>query len=200
MRWARTSAPPILIVRAVDPVVGDPLEEGERAGTRDLDLPERGHVDDADALAEGLVLGRDALEEGRDRPAERALVCPGASPRRARLEVLRALPAVLRPEDGAELLQTPVQRAQALRPAPLVRVERIPEAVVVLVDLARGRFREVGITVGSPEAPRPVPRNVELRLPCRDQLRKRLAHPARAAEAVQRQARRHPDTRDARQR
>ena len=59
---------------AVDAGVADALEQRERARARDLDLAERAEVDDADALAEGLVLGRQQRLPRRLAPAERALV------------------------------------------------------------------------------------------------------------------------------
>ena len=90
-------------------------------GPAHLDLAERAHVDDADALAYRLVLGGDEVVVRRTRPAEPALVLAGAPPGLARVEVVGALPAVLRAEDRAGLLQAPVQRAQPLWASCLAR-------------------------------------------------------------------------------
>ena len=86
-----------------------------------------------------------------------------------------------------------MQRAQPLRAARLRHVERVAEPVVVPVDLARGRRRELDVTVGAAEAPGPIRLDVDLALPGDDQLCNRLADPAGAAEAVQRQAGRQPE-------
>ncbi len=115
-------------------------------------------------------------------------------------EVVGALPAVLRPEDRAELLQPPVQRTQPPRPSCLRDVVRIALPVVVLVDLARARCGEIGIPVGTAEAPRAVGLDVDLGARRRHELRERLAEPARATESVQGQACSHPEAADARHR
>src|SRR6185369_5650576 len=172
--------------RTVDPVVGNALEQGKGARPRDLDLSEGRHVDDPDALAERAMLLRDEVEIRRCRPAELALIGARAPPGLAGTEIVGPLPAVLRAEDRAQLLEAPVQRAEPLRPPPLVGVERITKAVVVAVDLARGGGREVRVAIRAAEAPGTVALDVELRLAGRDQLRRGLPHPACAAEAVQR--------------
>ena len=115
----------------------------QRARALDGGLAERRHVDDAGPLAERRVLRPEAVEVRRRRPAERALVGAGPAPRPAGLEVVGPLPAVLRSEHRALLLQPPVQRRRALRAPPLVGVERVAEAVVVAVGLARRRGREL---------------------------------------------------------
>ena len=154
----------------------------QRAVAGDLELAERRHVDDPDALAHRRVLDRDPVVVRRPRPAEGALVLARAPPRLAGPEVVGALPAVLRPEHGAELLQPPVQRAQPLGPPRLRRVVRIALPVVVLVDLARARGGEVGIAVRAAEPPRrgtaarrPRPRRSSRapRAPCRGRPRRR---------------------------
>ena len=146
------------------------------------------------------MLLRDEVEIRRSRPAELALIGARAPPGLAGTEVVGPLPAVLRAEDRAQLLEAPVQRAEPLRPPPLVRVERITKAVVVAVDLTRGGGREVGVAVRAAEAPGPVALDVELRLAGRDELRSGLPHSAGSAEAVQREAGRHPESRDPRHR
>src|SRR5207244_10114982 len=89
----------------VDAVAAHVLEQLERTVARELELAEGRHVDDADPLAHGPVLDRDAIVVRRPRPAEPTLVLACPAPRLARPEVVGALPAVLRPEHGAELLQ-----------------------------------------------------------------------------------------------
>ena len=181
--------------RPVDPVVADPLEQGQRARAGDFDLPERGHVDDPDTLAEGLVLHPEPLEPGRLPEPERPLVGSGPPARLPRLEEVRALPPVLRPEDRAEILETSVKRREPLGPAPLVDVERVAEAVVVAVDLARRLLREARIAVRRAEAPGAVAGHVELGLPLADPLGNRLADAAGPAEAVERETGGRPEPR-----
>ena len=186
--------------RPVDAVVADALEQSQRAGTAHLDLPERAHVDDPDPLAHRLVLGRDEVEVGRTRPAEAALVLAGAPPRAPGIEVVRALPAVLRAEDRTGLLQAAVERAQPAWAPGLGDVARIAEPVVVLVDLASGSRGELDVAVRAAEAPRPVARDVQLGLARDDQLGDGLAEPSRAAEAVEREPGGHPEAGHARNR
>src|SRR3954452_5507136 len=141
------------------------------------------------------MLLREEVEVRRRRPAELALVGARASPRLARMEVVGPLPAVLRAEHRAQLLEAPVQRAEPLRPPPLVRVERIAEAVVVAVDLARGCGAEPLHRVRAAEAPGAVALDVELRFAGREELRCALPHPAGTAEAVHRKTGCHPESR-----
>src|SRR5581483_10591142 len=88
--------------RAVDARVAHALEHVEIGR---LELAERCHVDDPEALSDRGVLDGDPVVPGRPRPADRALVLPGPPRRLARAEVVGALPAVLRPEDRAERLE-----------------------------------------------------------------------------------------------
>ena len=148
-------------------------------------------------LAEGRVLLGEPIEIGRLAPPEAALVgsCP---PRRSpRSEVVGAFPAVLDAEDRAELLQAPVERAHPLRPAPLVDIERVAEAVVVLVDLAGCLGRIGGVPVHAAEAPGAIPAHVELGIAGGHPLGDRLADPTGAAEAVQGETGGHPEARHA---
>ena len=105
-----------------------------------------------------------------------------------RLEMLGPLPSVLRPEDRAEVLHARVQRAGALRPAPFVGVEWIPEQVVVAVRLASQLGRVARVAMHRTESPRPVRVQVELGLAAGDELRQGPADAAGAAKSVQRQA------------
>ena len=177
---------------AVDPVAGDAFEQGQSAGALDIDLAERGHVDQADAIADRGVLRGHVLEPRRPHPAELALVGSRAPPGLPRVEVVRALPAVLGAERRAGFLEPAVERREAVRPAPLVGVERVAEAVVVLVDLAAGGLDLGGRPVRGAEPPRAVAARVELGLAGRHPLGDRLSDTACAAEAVQREAGRHP--------
>ena len=141
------------------------------------------------------MLHPEPLEPGRLREPERPLVGTGPSARLPRLEEVRALPPVLRPEDRTEILQPSVQGREPLRPPPLVDVERVPEAVVVTVDLAGRLLREARITVRRAEAPGAVAGHVELGLPCGDPLGDRLANAAGASEAVERETGGRPEPR-----
>ena len=146
-----------------------------------------------------MLLG-EPVEIGRRLPAERALVLPRPPPPQAGLEVVGALPAVLGAEDRAELLRSHVERAQPAPAARLARVERVAQAVVVLVDLARGLGGQHGVAVHPPEAPGAVGHDIDLGLAGGHPLRQRLAEPARAAEAVERQTGRDPEAAHAGQR
>ena len=122
--------------RPVDPVHAHALEQRGRVGPLDRDLAERGHVDDADPLAEGRVLGGQALVLGRPRQAVSALVGAGAPPRPPGPVVVGPLPAVLGAVHGAQILRAPVHRREPAGPAPLGGVERVAQPVVVPVGLA----------------------------------------------------------------
>src|SRR3984893_8083980 len=111
--------------RPVDQVARHAFEQRERSRTVQLDLPERRHVDDPDAFAEGAMLLGLQLEPWRPGPAEAALVGTRSPPGPSRLEVLGSLPAVFCSEDRAEVLHPMVQGARPARPAPLVGVVRI---------------------------------------------------------------------------
>src|SRR2546423_10330173 len=74
--------------RPGDQVARDTFEQGERARTVQLDLPERGHVDDPDAFAECAMLLGLQREPWRPGPAELALVGARPPPGPARLEKL----------------------------------------------------------------------------------------------------------------
>ena len=137
------------------------------------------------------------LEPGRLREPERPLVGAGPSARLPRLEEVRALPPVLRPEDRAEILEPSVQGREPLRPAPLVDVERVAEAVVVAVDLAGCLLREARIVVRRAEAPGTIAGHVDLGLPVADPLGDRLADAPGPAEAVEREAGGGPEPRHA---
>ena len=146
------------------------------------------------------MLDGDAVVGRRAAPPERALLLACAAPGLARAEVVGALPAVLAAEDGAELLEPSVQRAEAPRPARLGDVARVALPVVVLVDLARAGGSEVGIAIGAAEAPRPVRLHVDLGRAGRHELGERLPEPAGASEAVQRETRCEPEATHARHR
>ena len=178
--------------RAVDACAAHALEHVE---LRELELPEGGHVEDPRTLAHRGVLDREAVVPRRPHPAAGlALFLPGRARRVPRLVPVGALPAVLRPEDGAERFVPRVKRGEPLRPARLGHVQRVPQPVVVLVDLAPARGREGDVSVWPAEAPRPVRLDVHLGLAGGDELGQRLPEPSSAAEAVQRQPRREPET------
>src|SRR6185312_801900 len=161
----------------------------QRSGPRalDRDLAERGHVDQAHALAQGRGLLRQHAGVGRLGPAEGALLLPRPAPRLSGLAVVGALPAVLGGEDRAGVLHALVQRTRAPRTAQHVAVERVAQPVVVAVGLARVRGRIDRISMHGPEAPGPVGLEIQLALAAGHELGHSLADPARAAEAVERE-------------
>ena len=181
----RVDDPPGL---AVDVRVADALEQ--RGGTRALDgdLAERRQIDHPGALAQRCRLLRQDRHVRRLGPAEGPLLLPRSPWRLARAAVIRALPAVLGREHRPGVLHPLVQRAQAPRPAEHVAVERVAEAVVVAVGLARGLGGVARVAVHGAEAPRPVRLQVVLALAGGDELGDGLADPAGAAEAVEREA------------
>src|SRR5262249_53972841 len=71
-----------------------------------------------------------------------------------RLEPVRALPARLLAEDGAELRQPAVGRREAERPAGAPLVAGVLDVVVRRVDLERARERVGPRAVGAAEAAR----------------------------------------------
>ena len=86
-----------------------------------------------------------------------------------------------------------------LRPPERVAVERVAQAVVVAIGLARGLGGVARVAVHRAEAPGAVALQVELALARRHELGDRLADAARAAEAVQREAGGDEEARHARQ-
>ena len=177
----------------VDPAVADAVEQRQCSRTAHLELAERGHVEDADPLADRGVLSPHMLEPRRRRESERALVSAASPPRSSGLKVIRAFPAVLGPEDGAEFLGTRIEWAWSKPAPPLVGVEWVPEPVVVAVRLTRGGRREPRVAVGLAEPPRPVGGDVLLCLAVGHPLGERPAEPAGASEAVERQTGRDPE-------
>ena len=122
---------------ARDAVVAQPLEELRRARPADLELGERGLVEQRRGLAAGAVLGADRRRPVHARPAARAqrLVARrlvGGVP-------VDALPAGLLAEHRAVALVPRVGGRHAQRPAGLALVARVLDVVVGLVDLARAR-------------------------------------------------------------
>src|SRR6266853_2631033 len=75
-----------------------------------LPISERGEVEEADPLADGPVLGADAVEARRARPAPAALIGARAATGCARHEIVGALPAVLLAEHGAGFAESCVER------------------------------------------------------------------------------------------
>src|SRR2546428_4434184 len=157
--------------RPADAIPGDTLEQGQRSLTIQLDLPERRHVDDPDAFAEGAVLLRLQPEPGRPAPAEAALVCARSPPGLVRLEVLGPFPTMLCSEDPAEVLDPVVEGTRPAWPAPLVGVVWIAKEVVITVGLFRQLSDIAMIAVDRPETPGAGGIEVELALSGCDELR-----------------------------
>src|SRR5207244_3638849 len=155
---------------------------GSRAD--EVDLSERGHVDDPHPSTDRAMFLGLQLEPRRPGPAEAALVGAGPPPGPTRLEVLGPFPPVFGAEDRAQVLHPVVQGAGPAWPAPLVGVVRVAKEVVVAVRLS-GQLRHVAvIVVHRAKAPGPVGIEVELGLLRGDQLCQRLADSASTAEPV----------------
>ena len=176
---------------AGDVVVAEPLEQIRRALAGDLDLGERGLVEERSRLAAGAVLDADRRRPELARPPARAQ--PLLAARRVRLEPVRALPAGLLAERRTELLQARIGRREAQRPARLALVPRVLDVVVRGVDLGRAGERVGAAPVGGAEAARVHVPDVEARRPLDDPLRDELPHPAGAGEAVGAEARGDPE-------
>ena len=97
-----------------DAVGAEALEQRRRALAGNLELGERGLVEESRRLAAGAVLGADRRRPVSPGPAARAqaLVTHG----RIRLEPVRALPARFLAERGSELLQPAIRRRNPKRP------------------------------------------------------------------------------------
>ena len=123
---------------AVDVRVADALEQRSGARALDRDLAERGHVDQADALAQGRGLLRQHGGVGRLGPAEGALLLPRPAATAARARSSRRAPS--RSWSRRPRLRPACARAArscACGRPEHVAVERIAQAVVVAVGLAR---------------------------------------------------------------
>ena len=92
--------------RLVEVVRGDALERRKRAFAHDLELRERAHVDERDALAHGAMLLGDGAEPVRPALEGGAVGGVHAVGR----EPVRPLPAVARAEHGAPGREKAVQR------------------------------------------------------------------------------------------
>ena len=171
--------------RPVDQVAGYTLQQRQRASARDLDLSERAHVDDAGTLAESLVLLRHLVEVGRAGPSEAPLVSTGATPWPPRFVVVDPLPAMLGPEDRAEVLHARVKRAGPARTAPLVGVIGVAQKVVVPIRLARELGGIAVVAMNRTEAPAAVWMEVELGFATGHPLGQCAPDPACASEPVQ---------------
>ena len=167
---------------ADDAVVAQPLEQRRRARPADLELGERGLVEERGGLSRGRMLGADGGRPVLPRPAARAQRLVAA--RGVRLVPVHPFPAGLLAEGGAVLPVPVVDRGDAQRPPRLALVARVLDVVVGLVDLARALERVGGRAVVLAEAPHVHLPHVERRLALGDPLRHQLAHPARAREPV----------------
>src|SRR5262249_22559537 len=169
-----------------DAVVAQALEELGRAFARDLDLRERGLVEEGGGLA-----ARDVLRADRGRPQTTG---PAARPqrlvtaRRVRLEPVRAFPPGLLPECGTELDEARIGRRHTQRSSCRTLVPWILDVVVRRVDRDRPRERVVAAAVVAAEAARVHLPRVEARDALDDPLGDELAHSARACETVRAEA------------
>src|SRR6185503_16431065 len=138
---------------SIDVVRGGSLEQLEGTRTRDLDLAERREVDEPDTPTNGAVLLPYPIEPFRPGPAALPRQTAGTRPRPPGPMQVGTLPARLRPEQGARVLQPPVERGQAARATGDVGVVREAQPVVVAVGLAGETRREHRVAIGVGEAP-----------------------------------------------
>src|SRR6202011_65894 len=113
-------------------VVAETLEEVSGAATADLDLGERGEVEERRRLATRPMLRLDCRRPQSACPTAGAqrLVAAGSSG----LEPVGPLPSRLLPERRAELLQTRVGRRKPQRPSGGAFVTGVFDVVVGRVD------------------------------------------------------------------
>ncbi len=168
-----------------------PLEEAGRVRAGDLDLREARLVEQRRAFAGGEVLGHDRRRPVFSRPSERPpVLVVGVLVRR---EPVRALPARLLAEHGAERPQARVRRRHLQGPAGRALLARIVDVVVRRVDLvgacgrvpARPVLRAEPADVHLPEVPG--------RLAVHDPVGQHHADAAGAGDPVRAEPRRHEE-------
>ena len=179
--------------RAVDRVGAHAVEERARARPVDVDLRERGLVDQHRALARGEALGLD-----RRRPVPAG---PAARPQRLvavaviRVEPVDALPAGLLAEARAVRGVPRIGRRDPQGPPRKALLAGVADVVVGRVHLGRAGERvRLGAVLAAEAADVHVP-EVPLRLAVDDPLRHDLADPARPGQAVRAEPRGDPETR-----
>ena len=118
-----------------DPVRTHVLQEGGRTRPGDLELGERGLVEQSGGLPTGAMLGADGRRPEATCPARRTE--RGVAGRRVRLEPVHPFPTTLLPEDGTEALQAGVGRRNPERPSGLAFVSGVLDVVVGGVHLSR---------------------------------------------------------------
>ena len=172
-----------------DVVVAQSLEQLGGAGPGNLELGERGLVEQPRSLARGQRLGAD-----RRRPVP-AGPPPGPQvlgPRRGiALIPVHPLPAGLLPENRAVLAVPGVHAGGPQRTAGLALMARVADVVVGLVDLLGPGERVAGRAVMRPPLPEAADvhlPHVERRLAGDDPLGHQLADPARAGQPVRAEA------------
>ena len=167
---------------ARDPVVAEAFEEGGRPGSLDLQLRERGLVEDGHPLPGRSVLGPDRRRPVLARPAPRPQRL--VARRGVRLVPVDPLPARLLAEGRAVLAMPGVDRRDPQRPAGAALVVRIADVVVGLVGLLDPRMGVGGRAVLGAEAADVHLPEVEAGLAVDDPLGHHLADPAGAGETV----------------
>ena len=95
----------------------------------------------------------------------------------SRLVVIGAFPTGLRPEHRTRFLESPVEWREPARPARDIRIERVPEPVVVAVGLTTQGRGEHRVAVRLAEPPRAVRPDIHARIAGRDPTGKRLPMP-----------------------
>ena len=178
---------------ARDAVVAQPFEEPGRARSDDVELGEGRLVEEGSRFAAGTVLGADRRRPEPPCPAARAQRLVTAP--RVRLEPVRALPAGLLAEDGAELLQPLVGGRKAQGSASLALVPGILDVVVGRVDLERAG-QGVGLArIGGAETARVHLPDVEARARPRRSTRRRACPCRPLRRGRERRSRRRPRNR-----
>jgi hypothetical protein len=156
--------------RLIDVVGGEVLQEAQCAGAADLDLGERGEVEDARALAAGAVLGlHDRRPEARGPRVVRHDLVAGEQLAVA-LVPLRALPAGALEELRAERLLALVERRRAQPARLLVLLARVQDVVDLAIALGAAQADVRGARAVGVEALRVALVEVEQRVAVGHQL------------------------------
>ena len=177
-----------------DAVVAHPLQELGRPVAADLELGERGEVEERRGLAAGTVLLADGGRPQLARPAARPQRL--VTERRVGLEPVGPLPAGLLAERGAQLLELRVGGGEPQRPSGLPLVARVLDVVVGRVDLCGPCQRVLPARVVAAEAARVHLPHVEARQPLHDPLGHQPPHAARTRQPVGAEAGGHPEAAD----
>ena len=168
--------------RLVDVVGAEPIEGIRRSRARDVELRERGLVEEPRGVARRDALGADRRRPVAARPAV-GPIAPGARGG-VRVEPVDPLPAGLLAEAGIEGGEAVVGRRQPQRPAGRPLLAGIDDVVVARVGIERADPRVVTARVVRAEAPDVHRRGIDERHPLDDPLGDHPTDAARPREPV----------------